>query len=186
MPQYNTMQTIKRRFFAMRNGVIADTLRKAGLDYRMIFGLNLPQIAEIAAGFTPSATLARELWDDRRTRESMLLAPMLFPIGEMDRAEATRWLAEAPTTETADVLCLKLLRQHPEAADIAMDVIVSEEPQKRYAALRLMLNLLTVSPDAKALADEFKPFAEAEAATRHPLTYPVSRRLLEEIEWLAE
>ena len=47
--QYNQMQIIKRRFFAMRNGIIADTLRKAGLDYRMIFGLNLPQITDIAA-----------------------------------------------------------------------------------------------------------------------------------------
>ena len=46
--QYNQMQIIKRRFFAMRNGIIADTLRKAGLDYRMIFGLNLPQITDIA------------------------------------------------------------------------------------------------------------------------------------------
>ena len=48
MAEYNRMQIIKRRFFAMRNGIIADTLRKAGLDYRMIFGLNLPQVVEIA------------------------------------------------------------------------------------------------------------------------------------------
>ena len=32
MPEYNRMQIIKRRFFAMRNGIIADTLRKAGLE----------------------------------------------------------------------------------------------------------------------------------------------------------
>ena len=32
----------------MRNGIVADTLRKAGSPYRIIFGLNLPQISEIA------------------------------------------------------------------------------------------------------------------------------------------
>lgn len=80
MPEYNRMQLIKRRFYAMRNGIIADTLRKAGLGYKIIFGLNLPQITEIASGLTADADLAEELWADRRTRESMLLAPMLYPV----------------------------------------------------------------------------------------------------------
>ncbi len=39
---------IKQRLYAMRNGVIADSLRNAGSPYRSIFGLNLPQLTEIA------------------------------------------------------------------------------------------------------------------------------------------
>ena len=31
-PKYNPMQTVKREFFAMRNGIIADTYRKAGIQ----------------------------------------------------------------------------------------------------------------------------------------------------------
>ncbi len=83
MPEYNRMQIIKRRFFAMRNGIIADTLRKAGLEYKIIFGLNLPQITEIAAEQPHEADLAEELWADRRTRESLMLAPMLYPAAEL-------------------------------------------------------------------------------------------------------
>ena len=49
MSEFNQIQLIKRRFFAMRNGIVADTIRKAGFDYRMIFGLNLPQLKDIAA-----------------------------------------------------------------------------------------------------------------------------------------
>ncbi len=59
---YNDMQTIKRRFFAMRNGIIADVLRRGGSPFRIIFGLNLPQIVEIAAENEASADLARRLW----------------------------------------------------------------------------------------------------------------------------
>ena len=44
MAEFNQTQEIKRRFFAMRNGIVADTIRKAGLQDKMIFGLNLPQI----------------------------------------------------------------------------------------------------------------------------------------------
>ena len=33
---------IRKEFFALRNGMIADTLRKGGLEQKYIFGLQLP------------------------------------------------------------------------------------------------------------------------------------------------
>ena len=188
--EYNRMQIIKRRFFAMRNGIIADTLRKAGLDYRMIFGLNLPQIVEIAAEQPHSAQLAKELWADRRTRESMLLAPMLYPPTEMDTATAARWLAEAPTTEVADVLCLKLLRNVDGAPEIALAALASATEMTRYSALRLLYNVLILAqsrPDeCRRLATAMRPAVQAELEARSPLTAPVATRLLEEIDFSLE
>ncbi|MCI9172917.1 hypothetical protein [uncultured Duncaniella sp.] len=196
MAEYNRMQIIKRRFFAMRNGIIADTLRKAGLDYRMIFGLNLPQVVEIAGEQPHEPALAEELWADRRTRESMLLAPMLYPHAEMDGATARRWLAEAPTVEVADVLCLKLLRNVDGAFDMAVDAMTADRDMTRYTALRLMFNLLTLAqtpagrdsglPEAKELALAIRPFAEAERKVECRLTAPVAMQLLDEIEFLTE
>lgn len=188
------MQIIKRRFFAMRNGIIADTLRKAGLDYRMIFGLNLPQITEIAADQPKEAALAEELWADRRTRESMLLAPMLYPAAGMDADTATRWMSEVPTTEVADVLCLKLLRHIRGALDTAISAMTSDAPMMRYTALRLMLNLLNLSatpagreaglPSPTDLADTLSAFAEAELATAEPVTRGVAAQLLDETDFI--
>ena len=188
------MQIIKRRFFAMRNGIIADTLRKAGLDYRMIFGLNLPQITEIAADLPKETALAEELWADRRTRESLLLAPMLYPAIGMDADTATRWMSEVPTTEVADVLCLKLLRYTRSALDTAISAMTSDVPMMRYTALRLMLNLLNLSatpagreaglPAPGDLADTLSPFAEAELATAEPVTRGVAAQLLDETDFI--
>lgn len=196
MAEYNRIQIIKRRFFAMRNGIIADTLRKAGLDYRMIFGLNLPQVVEIADEQPHEAVLAEEMWADRRTRESMLLAPMLYPRGEMSGDTARRWLAEAPTVEVADVLCLKLLRYVDGAFGMAVDAMTADRDMTRYTALRLMFNLLSLAqtpagrdsglPDARELALEIKPFAEAERQAGCRLTAPVAMQLLDEIEFLTE
>lgn len=194
MADYNRMQIIKRRFFAMRNGIIADTLRKAGLDYRMIFGLNLPQITEIAADQPKGVDVAEELWADRRTRESLLLAPMLYPAAEMDAATAMRWINEVPTTEVADVLCLKLLRHTRGALDTAISAMTSDAPMVRYTALRLMLNLLNLSataagretglPEQTELANMMSPFAEAELATAEPVTRGVAAQLLDETEFI--
>lgn len=61
MSEFNQIQLIKRRFFAMRNGIVADTIRKVGFDYRMIFGLNLPQLKDIAAELPHTVELAQEI-----------------------------------------------------------------------------------------------------------------------------
>ena len=67
---FNIMQQVKRSLFAMRNGVVADSLRKAGCPHRIVFGVNLPQLNEIAAKYGPSEELAEALWADTALRES--------------------------------------------------------------------------------------------------------------------
>lgn len=180
MAEFNQLQQIKRNFFAMRNGIVADTIRRGSLQYKMIFGLNLPQIVEIADGLPRSGELAEQLWADTRTRESMLLAPMIYPREQLSRERAAEMLREAPTTEVADILCHRLLRHQPYAMEIAMDAVTSPDEMTRYAAFRLMFNLLYTHPS------EIKPFAQAELATASPLTRPLCHSMLEEIAFLEE
>ena len=42
------LKDIKQQFFTYRNGMLADRLREAGDCHKVIFGLNLPQIVDIA------------------------------------------------------------------------------------------------------------------------------------------
>lgn len=180
MTTFNTMQLVKRRFFAMRNGAIADSLRRLGAPYRIIFGLNLPQITEIAAEFPHTPDLARALWANKTTRESMLLAPMLFPPEAMTPDEAARWIQEAPTPEIIDVLCLKLLRRLPFATDLIDAFALSAIDLHRYAALRLTFNRLADNP-ARAL-----DLALNEAQRKCPMTASLARMLAEEASLLTD
>lgn len=166
--------------FALRNGIIADSLRKAGAGYKMIFGLNLPQIREIAQELMPDSALAEELWTDRRTRESMLLAPMLYPTEKMDMATALRWIGETEHTEVADILCHSLLRHLPFAWEMAVKLSDEAEAMKRYIAIRLMWNLLS------SHRDEIRPYATAEAERGDKLTRRIASTLVEEIDFLNE
>lgn len=140
LPEFNAMQRVKRRLFAMRNGALASQMALHGAEYKINFGLNLPQISEIARDFLPggeeAATLpegfsyadfARRLRDNTTTRESMLIAPMLFPVEALDIAEALEWGSGAATAEVADVLCMKLLRNHPSAREIAAGLLAKGE-----------------------------------------------------------
>jgi hypothetical protein len=177
---YNELQQVKRRFFALRNGALGELMRRQGATYRIIFGLNLPQLTEIAASTPVSAQLAQKLWDNTTTRESMLLAPMIYPVDEFSFDTALAWTASAPTAEVADILCHKLLRRCSFALSLAQELSQSDNDMQRYIALRLHFNLL---PNG---IDTAEAMAAAELARNCPLTATLSRSLLSEIEFLKE
>lgn len=180
MGEFNQIQEIKRRFFAMRNGIVADTIRKAGLQYKMVFGLNLPQIVEIAADIIPSQELAEQFWADTRTRESLLLAPMIYPRERLTQERGAEMLRESPTVEVTDVLCHRLLRHLPYAMDLATDAVTSDSETERYGGFRLMFNLLYSRPA------DIRPFVEAELASGTSLTRPICKSMLDEIKFLLD
>lgn len=160
MTTYNNMQQIKRRIYAMRNGIVADALRKGGSPYKYIMGVNLPQLKEIAAETGTDAALARDLMADTLSRESQLMAPMVMPRGEVAIQEAEGWLRGLASREAVDVVCHSLLRHEPYAFDLArrMLAVADDDPEPRYAGLRLLWNLVG------SRAAEILPVAEAEAS----------------------
>lgn len=199
LPSFSLMQAVKRRFFAMRNGDLAAQMTAGGIGYKINFGLNLPQISDIATALRDGtldgvdhrpdaaelAQTARLLWANTTTRESLLLAPMLIDPDTLLAAEATAMLAACPTTEVADVLCLKLLKHHPDAEAIATDLYGRADAGTlgRYGALRLIMNLLAMNRCNLVTA---RKMAEAETARNETLTRRLARQILDEVEFLSE
>lgn len=150
--EFNRMQRLKRSLYAMRNGVVADSLRKAGCPHRIVFGLNLPQLNEIASQYGPDEALAEELWKDTALRESALLAPMLYPLDKLTFDHAWRLAVGTMWHEDADILCFKLLRHAPFASELAEKLAACDQSRMcRYTGLRLYFSLVSREP-RKALA----------------------------------
>lgn len=196
LPEFNAMQRVKRRLFAMRNGDLAQQMTELGAKYRINFGLNLPQISEIARDFLPGgveratlpedidmADFARRLRENVSTRESMLIAPMLFPVEQLEEEEALAWARSVANPEIADVLCLKLLRNYAEAPRLVETLIADEANISRYVALRLAFNLLQLS---KISPEWLLPIVEAEELRGCKMTSSLCRQLRDEIEFLME
>lgn len=115
------MKEIKHQFFIYRNGALAETLHRCGMPYKLIFGLNLPQISDIAAqtktrlnngdcGELSAHEMANKLWSDRDVRESRLLACYLFDSNIMQMEDAIKMATDVRTQEEADILSFRLLR----------------------------------------------------------------------------
>lgn len=173
-----TIRQIKSDFFALRNGVIADKLRDAGYPYKIIFGLEIPQIEQIAAKQAKSADLAETLWQNVTTRESRLLATMVYPQEEFSIENAQRWLAEADTVELTDQLCFRLVRNIDGAESLAFALLDGEA--MAYAGMRLIMNLLVLRKLNDV--DRAKQIAENLVCGASALSR-VCRQVLDEIEW---
>lgn len=144
------MNEIRQRFFALRNGLLADTLRKAGMDYKYIFGLQLPQLKAIADEFRPSSSeeateLARSLWADKDCREARLLACHIMPSAVMTKDEALVWCESLLTREEGDIIVFRLLRNLPFAHTLIGELDASKSPILRHTAssLKSFLNVGT-------------------------------------------
>lgn len=113
------MKRVKHLFMTYRNGIIADSLRKAGMPYRVIFGLQLPQIRQIATDLKACLSeetlteLARTLWLDCNVRESRILAMAIFPPDRLKESDAKIMASEILTREEADMLSFLLIRHTP-------------------------------------------------------------------------
>lgn len=163
MTTFNEMQQVKRQFFALRNGIIADTIRKAGLGYNIIFGLNIPQLKQIAESIGKNKFLAESLRDNVTTRESLLLAPMIYPAEELTLEDAYEWASDCRTYEVADILCHSLLRHHDQAHDLCHKLTTDTNTMARYAGLRLFLCLNL------PLTDSVRSVCETEIHKNSPL-----------------
>lgn len=137
----DSIKSIKHNFLAFRNGVISDTLRKAGMPYKIIFGLQLPQIAQIARAHEQNMKLAESLWQDENMRESRLTACYLFPPEEVDKEKALELAESVRTMEEADILTFRLLKRLSFARELAEELQKKEQPLVSYCGKALIRNL---------------------------------------------
>lgn len=144
---YDQIKDIKHQFMTYRNGIVSEALRKAGMPYKIMFGLQVPQLAGIAASVKAKNTaaaadgIAGNLWDDRNVRESRLLACWLFDVSTMTEAKAMSLAADVMTREEADILCFRLLKRLPFAGGLTDRLKDEARPLVAYCGEALARNL---------------------------------------------
>lgn len=136
----STIREIKSKFRLFMNGVISQSLREKGLQYRLIFGIELPRIKEIAAQYEPNHELAQALWKED-IRECKILAAYLQPVESFYPEIADIWMEQIRNTELADYVCMALFRRLPYASQKAFQWMASENRMEVYTGFRLMSHL---------------------------------------------
>ena len=140
---HEIVREIKGKLRLFMNGVLSQSLREKGLKYRLIFGVELPRLKEIAAGYEQSHDLAQALWKED-IRECKILAAYLQPTDSFAPELADFWMESISNTELADYVCMALFRRLPYASQKAFQWIASENRMEVYTGFRLMSHLFTL------------------------------------------
>ena len=136
-----TIKDIKKELRAAMNGIASAQMRQAGAPYKLIFGVELPRLQNIAKEFTPNHQLAQRLWSEN-IRESKLLASMLMPLDLFSEELADIWVDEIHTAEVAQVTSMHLFSRLPFAPALAFEWIASENEMRQLCGYTIIARLL--------------------------------------------
>lgn len=123
------IQDIKKLFFTYRNGVVADTLRRSGMPYRMIYGVEVPILSRISKEIGYDNGLATQLWSEKDVRESRLLASYLFDPETVTMELSLSLCSEVQTHEEADMLTFRLLKRLPYSREL-LELLKKDDKMK--------------------------------------------------------
>ncbi|HBJ77044.1 MAG TPA: hypothetical protein DDY68_04380 [Porphyromonadaceae bacterium] len=108
MTLQDTLRDIRKTLRLYMNGVASTQMRERGLEYKLNFGLSLPEVRRIASQYMPSVDLAEMLWEEE-VRELKLMATLLYPQNAFSIEVAKRWILAVPNIEVADCFAHHLL-----------------------------------------------------------------------------
>ena len=128
MTTQETIKEIKKQFRLFMNGIVSQSMREKGLDYKLNFGIELPRLKEIAAKFEKNHDVAQALWKEN-IRECKILAGMLQPIDTF-------------YPEIAELTCMNLFQHLPYASDKAFQWMADEGEYFQFCGYMLMARLL--------------------------------------------
>lgn len=157
------LSDIRAELRAAMNGVAARSIRESGMGYRLVYGVELPRLRQIAEAFTPDRRLAQALWQTE-VREEKMLAILLYPKNEFDADIAHLWMESLrdEQAELAGLMAMELLSVMPDASEMAFLSMADERPMFQLCGLlaltRLLMRGAMLAPDA---ADEFRDQAES-------------------------
>lgn len=138
---HETIREIKGKFRLFMNGVISQSMRDKGMDYKLNFGIEYPRIKEIAQQYTPDHELAQALWKEN-IRECKILAGLLQPVDTFYKEIAEIWMEDMRYPELAEYTVMNLFQHLPYASEVVFCWIADEREYFQLCGFLLMARLL--------------------------------------------
>ena len=124
------------------NGILSARMREAGMPFKLIFGVELPRLQDIAREFPQDADLAQTLWSEN-IRETRLLAIMLMPPDAFTQEKANEWAESMLTAEEAQIMAMLLLPKTKVGRAVSIMWLEAGKPLPSICACLCLRHLLT-------------------------------------------
>lgn len=123
------------------NGMVSQSMREKGMEYKLNFGIEYPRIKEIAAGYEPDHELAQALWKEN-IRECKILTGLLQPADTFYPEIADIWIEGMDYPELAEYTVMNLFQRLPYASEVVFRWMADEREMFQLCGFLLMARLL--------------------------------------------
>lgn len=143
---HQQLKDIKTQLRLSMNGVVSQSMREKGLVYKLNFGVELPRIKSIAAGYEKDHILAQALWKEE-IRECKILAGLLQPTDSFLPEIADIWIEDIRNIEIAEITCMNLFQHLPYAPAKSFQWIADEREYIQVCGFLTIARLLMKKGD---------------------------------------
>lgn len=134
------VKEIKRSFRLLMNGVASQSMRQKGVDYKINWGVSLPDLQKMAQQYGKCYKLAAALWQEN-IRECKILATLIMPPEEMDKTLAEQWVGEINSQDMAEMACFNLFQHLHHAADLSYQWVNSDQEIEQMCGYLILTRL---------------------------------------------
>ena len=165
---HQQIKDIKAQFRLFMNGMVSQSMREKGLDYKLNFGIEYPRIKEIASGYTPSHELAQALWKEN-IRECKIMAGLLQPVDTFYPEIAEIWIEGMAYHELAEYTVMNLFQKLPYASEVVFPWMADDREYFQLCGFLLITRLLMKGLKMNERAeDEFIDQATVSLRSEYP------------------
>lgn len=140
------LRDIKTQLRLNMNGVVSQSMREKGLNYKLNFGVELPRIKQIAAAYEKNHDLAQALWKED-IRECKILAGLLQPVDTFYPEIADIWVEAMENMEIAELTCMNLFQHLAYAPAKSFQWIADEAEYTQVCGFLTIARLLVKKGD---------------------------------------
>ena len=134
------LKEIKRAFRLKMDGAASRSMREKGLDYKLNWGVGLPELKAMAKEYGKDYDLAIALWKED-IRECKILATLMMPPERMLPEVVDIWMEQTPSQEIAEWAAANLYQHLDYAPMLAFKWISSDRELPQICGYQLLARL---------------------------------------------
>ncbi len=148
-------QSLLSKIKLLRNGDIADAMKRTGIEYKMNWGVSLVILRQMAKEFEPDHLLALKLWN-KQWRETSILATLLDQPQEVSEEQMDFWTKNFESIEIAEIASTHLWVKSKFAFIKALEWCRGKKHLVRFTGIHLVGRLAIT--DKQAIDEMFEPY----------------------------
>lgn len=134
------LKDIKRAFRLKMDGMASRSMREKGLDYKINWGVSLPDLKVMAGAYGKDYELAIALWKED-IRECKILATMIMPPEQMLPEVVDIWMEQTRSQEIAELSAFNLYQHLDYAPEKAFKWISSNKEMEQICGYQILSRL---------------------------------------------